>query len=273
MDEFTAIEKTIRQQQNRYYGKYRAFVADNQDPETRGRCKLTIPSVLGETVSDWALPCFAYGGGRGFGVIAVPPAGAQVVAEFMEGDISTPLWTGAFWRTSDEVPEDYAGTATKVMKTESGHLLIFDDTEGEETVILRSSADAVLEMKSDGSAMLTGSDGCTVILDSAAGKLTVSDANGNSIVMSSSGTTVTDSSGNEIAMTSSGITVTASATITIEGSSVAVGGSGGEPLIKGTTFLSLFNAHTHNCTAPGAPTGPPLPPLTPSVLTTKSTAL
>ncbi len=46
MDEFTAIEKTIRQQQNRYYGKYRAFVADNEDPETRGRCKLTIPSVL-----------------------------------------------------------------------------------------------------------------------------------------------------------------------------------------------------------------------------------
>ena len=128
-------------------------------------------------------------------------------------------------------------------------------------------------MNSDGSAMLTGSDGATVILDAAAGEVTVSDANGNSMVMSSSGTTVTDSSGNEIAMTSSGITVTASATITVSGSSVAVGGSGGEPLIKGTTFLSMFNAHTHLCTAPGAPSGPPLPPLTPSVLTTKSTAL
>lgn len=276
MDEFTAIEKTIRQQQNRYYGKYRAFIAENEDPETRGRCKLTIPSVLGETVSSWALPCFAYGGGQGFGVIAVPPVGSQVVAEFMEGDLSSPLWTGAFWRTSDEVPAEFTGNtapSAKVMKTESGHVLIFEDKEGEEKITLKSSAEAILEMDSEGSFALTDSGGATVTLDASAGEITIKDANGNSMVMTSSGTTVTDSSGNEIAMTSGGINVTASATITIEGSSVAVGGLGGEPLIKGTTFLSLFNAHTHITPGFGAPSGPPLPLLTPSVLTTKTTAL
>ena len=108
MDEFTAIEKTIRQQQNRYYGKYRAFVSDNVDPEKRGRCKLVVPSVMGETVSDWALPCTPYGGAADLGFLAVPPVGAQVVAEFMEGDISSPLWTGTFWRTADELPEEFA---------------------------------------------------------------------------------------------------------------------------------------------------------------------
>ena len=276
MDEFTAIEKTIRQQQNRYYGKYRAFVADNEDPETRGRCTLTIPSVLGDTVSEWALPCFAYGGGQGFGVIAVPPVGSQVVAEFMEGDISTPLWTGAFWRTSGDVPEEFtANTAptAKVMKTESGHVLVFEDKEGEETVTLKSAAEAVLEMDHEGSFALTDSGGATVTLDASSGEIRVEDSNGNSMVMSSSGITLKDSSGNEIATTSGGIDVKASATITIEGASVAVGGAGGEPLIKGTTFLSLFNAHTHITPGFGAPSGPPLPPLTPAVLTTKTTAL
>lgn len=276
MDEFTAIEKTIRHQQNRYYGKYRAFIADNEDPETRGRCKLTIPSVLGETVSDWALPCFAYGGGQGFGVIAVPPVDAQVVAEFMEGDISSPLWTGAFWRTSDEVPEEFAGNSAptaKVMKTESGHVLVFEDAEGDEKITLKSSAEAVLEMDPNGSFALTDSGGATVTLDASSNEIKIEDANGNSMVMSSSGITLKDSSGNEIATTSGGINIKAPATVTIEGASVAVGGSGGEPLIKGTTFLASFNAHTHITPGFGAPSGPPLAPLTPAALTTKTTAL
>ena len=276
MDDFTAIERTIRQQRNRYYGKYRAFVSDNADPEKMGRCKLVVPSVMGETVSDWALPCTPYGGSANIGLIAVPPAGAQVIAEFIEGDISSPLWTGTFWRKASELPEEFAANeepSAKVMRTESGHVLLFEDKEGEETILLRGSAEAMLEMDSAGSLAITDSGGATVTLDAEAGEIRVEDANGNSMVMSSSGIALKDSSGNEIETTASGITVKGSATITIEGSSVAIGGSGGEPLVKGTSFLAAFNSHTHNCTAPGSPTGPPLPPLTPALLTTKSTAL
>lgn len=276
MDEFTAIEKTIRQQQNRYYGKYRAFVSDNADPEKMGRCKLVVPSVMGETVSAWALPCTPYGGAANIGFIAVPPVGAQVVAEFMEGDISSPLWTGTFWRKADELPEEFAANeepSAKVLRTESGHVLLFEDKAGEERVMLRSAAEAVLEMDASGSMALTDSGGATVTLDAEASEIRVEDANGNSLVMSSSGMTFKDSSGNEIATSAGGITIKAPATVTIEGSSVAVGGSGGEPLVKGASFLAAFNAHTHVCTAPGSPSGPPVPPLTPAALTTKSTAL
>ena len=272
--EVDVLESTIRAQQTRYYGKYRAFVSDNQDPETRGRCKLTIPSILGETISDWALPCFAYGGGAGFGVVAVPPVGAQVIAEFLEGDVSSPMWTGAFWRTSSEPPEEFtAGSepSAKVLKTESGHVLVFEDKDGEEHVTLKSSAEAVLEMDANGSFSLTDSAGATVTLDAEGGEIRIEDANGSSMVMSSSGITLTDSSGNEIATSAGGIDVKG-ATITLDSPAVALGGAGGEPLIKGTTFLALFNAHTHTCTAPGAPSGPPLVPLTPAALTVKTTA-
>ena len=210
MDEFTAIEKTIRQQQNRYYGKYRAFVSDNVDPEKRGRCKLVVPSVMGETVSDWALPCTPYGGAADLGFLAVPPVGAQVVAEFMEGDISSPLWTGTFWRTADELPEEFAANdepTAKVMRTESGHVLVLEDKQGEEAATLHSSADAVLEMNSEGSFALTDSGGATVTLDAASSEIRVEDANGNSMTMSSSGITFTDSSGNEISTSAGGITI------------------------------------------------------------------
>jgi hypothetical protein len=274
MDQMDLLERTVRAQQTKYYGKYRAFVADNKDPETRGRCKLLIPTVLADANSDWAIPCFAYGGGAGFGIAMVPPVGSQVIAEFLEGDPSAPMWTGAFWRTSSEPPAEFTGgnePTAKVFKTESGHVLIFEDKSGSEKVTLQSQAQAVLEMDSNGSFSATDKNGAKVLLDAGAGEIHVEDSNGNSMVMSSSGVTIKDAAGNEVATSSSGINVKG-ATITIDGQSVAVGGSGGEPLLKGQTFLSLFNTHTHNCTAPGSPSGPPVPPLTPTVLTLKATA-
>ncbi len=270
-----ALERTIRQQRTKNFGKYRAFIVDVEDPDLRGRCKLKIPSVLGEEISDWALPVVPYGGGEGFGMLAVPPVGSQVVAEFLEGDPSSPMWTGTFWRSASEVPPEHGdadGQPLKFFKTESGHVLSFNDTEGEEAVTLTTATEAEILMDPDGSILLTDKEGATVTLDAAGGELTVADANGNSIVMSSSGITCTDANGNEITAAGSGVEIKSSAIVNIEGSMVTVAGSGGEPLIKGSTFLSLFNSHTHPTAAPGAPTAPPMVPLTPSVLTTKSTA-
>lgn len=268
------VEKTVRQQQNRYFGKYRGFVADVEDPEARGRCKLQIPSVLGEETSDWALPVVPYGGGEGYGFLAVPPVGSQVVAEFLEGDLSSPMWTGTFWRDSGEVPPEHGdgGQPVKVFATESGHTLVFDDTADAETVRLTTATESELLMDPDGSIILTDGGGATVTIDNANGVILIEDGNGNSMEMSSSGITCADGNGNEISATSGGIELKSSATVNVEGSMVTIAGSGGEPLIKGTTFLSLFNSHIHNATAPGAPTSPPVVPLTPSVLTTKSTA-
>jgi len=274
MDDLNALEQTIRQQQTRYYGKYRAIVVDNVDPDTLGRCKLTIPSVLGETESVWALPCLPYGGADEIGLVAIPPVGAQVIAEFLEGDASAPMWTGTFWRPATTPPAEFTVNpepSAKVLKTESGHFLSFEDKSGEEAITLTSTAGAVMELNPGGSLALTDSNGATVTIDAEAGEILIEDANGNSITLASAGITAKDAAGNEISTSSGGVTVKGS-TITIEGQSVAVGGAGGEPLIKGQSFMAVFNAHVHNCTAPGAPSGPPVVPLTPAQMTVKTTA-
>lgn len=271
MDDLRLLEQTARQQQQRYWGKYRGFVVDNADPERRGRCRLRVPSVLGDETTVWALPCVAYGGGRGFGVVAVPPADALVVVEFLEGDLSSPMWTGTFWRTPSEVPEQYQGPDTKVLRTGSGHVVIASDRSDEESIVVRSAKGAEMALDESGSAKVTDKSGSRVHLDADSGRLVIEDANGNSVVLDGSGIVVSDRSGNEITSTSGGITVKGSV-VKVEGQSVMLGGAGGEPLLKATTFMSMFNAHTHNCTAPGSPSGPPLPPLTPAALTTKTTA-
>lgn len=271
MDEFDLLEDTARRQTTKYWGKYRGSVTDTDDPDNRGRIKVLEPSVLGDNESQWAEAAFPYGGGKGFGWIAVPPVDSSVLVEFIEGDPSAPVWTAAYWRTADEVAEDHTGQETKVLRTESGHRLVFDDTDGSEKVTLRSSADAVVEMDEQGSIALTGSDGAHVTLDASSGEIVIEDANGNSITLSSSGIAWADAAGNTIETTASGIAVKGS-TINIEGNSVSIGGPGGEPLIKGTSFMAIFNAHTHNCTGPGFPSGPPLIPLTPAAMTVKSVA-
>jgi hypothetical protein len=84
----------------------------------------------------------------------------------------------------------------------------------------------------------------------------VEDANGNTITMSSSGTTIEDSNGNKVEMAASGITVKGQQVV-VEGQTVMLAGQGGEPIIKGQSFLTLFATHMH----PSAmgPTGPPVP--------------
>ena len=41
---------------NKFYGVYRAVVADANDPENLGRVSLIVPQVLGQSVTNWAWP-------------------------------------------------------------------------------------------------------------------------------------------------------------------------------------------------------------------------
>jgi len=252
------LVRLARQVDTRRYGKTRGFVVDNQDPEKRGRLKLRVPAVLGTDETDWALPCLPFGGGAGYGWFAVPQPEAQVWVEFEEGDIHRPIWVGTFWQQESDVPPDAVKDepTTRLLSTPSGHVLQFDDEQGEERFLLHHPSGAEAVIDKNGGVALTDADGATVTLDADAGTLTVEDANGNSITMRSSGTIVEDANGNKIEMASSGITVKGQQ-IVVEGSTVMLGGSGGEPVIKGTSFLSLFATHMHP-TAMG-PSGPPIP--------------
>jgi uncharacterized protein involved in type VI secretion and phage assembly len=256
------MEETLirlaRQLDEKRYGKCRGIVTNNKDPQKRGRLKLRIPSVLADQESDWALPCLPYGGAAQQGMFMVPDVDAQVWVEFEEGDIHRPIWVGTFWQQPDDVPEDAAKEepTTRLIQTSSGHILQFDDEAGEERFRLFHPADAELLIDKNGTISLTDASGATVTLDADASEISIEDANGNSMVMSASGTTVEDANGNKIEMASSGITVKGQM-IVVEGSQVLLGGSGGEPVIKGQSFLTLFATHMH----PSAmgPTGPPIP--------------
>ena len=53
----------------KFFGKFRAIVADNDDPKKGMRVRMVIPEVLGETeISKWAYPVLAFGGALDLGL-------------------------------------------------------------------------------------------------------------------------------------------------------------------------------------------------------------
>jgi phage baseplate assembly protein gpV len=126
--EESILARLIERVESRYYGKYRGHVVDNADPDDLGRVKASVPRVLGDLTSGWALPVFPYGGASEQGFFAVPDIGAGVWIEFEGGDISYPIWSGT-WYTSGDIPES-AKPGKKVLKTKSGHKIVLDDDGG-----------------------------------------------------------------------------------------------------------------------------------------------
>jgi uncharacterized protein involved in type VI secretion and phage assembly len=113
----------------KWYGKYRGVVTDNQDPSSQGRIRARVPEVLGEAETGWALPCVPYAG-DGSGAYLVPAPGTGVWVEFEGGDVSRPIWSGCWWGP-DQIPRSangpLAAPPVKIVRSESGLMLTLDD--------------------------------------------------------------------------------------------------------------------------------------------------
>ncbi len=123
--------------ENRYYGKYRAIVTDNTDPEKRGRLKVKVPALAGDLEMGWAMPCVPYGGGNDTGFYMIPEVGDGVWVEFEAGQISHPLWTGTWWAGSEApkgVENQDPHPDIKLIKTRSGNIIELNDTNGSITI-------------------------------------------------------------------------------------------------------------------------------------------
>ncbi|THB70771.1 MAG: phage tail protein [Gammaproteobacteria bacterium] len=263
-------DETQNSSTQRYYGKYRGFVVDREDPDKLGRLKLMVPSILGEEVTGWALPCLPYGGMDNIGMSIIPELEAQVWVEFEEGLVSHPIWTGTFWQPEQTMPTgDSEEPTRKILRTQSGHSIELDDKEGNEEILVTHSGGASLKIDCNGSIELKAQDDGALNMDAEVGSIEIADANGNTATMDSSGVAIEDANGNKVEMAASGIKIQAQ-TINLDATQVQLGGAGGEPIIKGQSFLTLFATHIHP-TGVG-PSGPPIPQGEMSTLSMKVTS-
>jgi len=138
--------------------RHTAVVSDNIDPETRGRIQVRSLSLLGSddvVLHIWIEPCFDWGW------FYVPDKGEQVEIEVVSGSDKDGIPGQAFLEAPDfrwrgkrfydperdprlggpKTPINNMFTSSNYGKrrgfaTPAGHVLMFDDTPGQESVVL-----------------------------------------------------------------------------------------------------------------------------------------
>lgn len=128
---------------SQFFGKYRGKVENNVDLMQLGRIQVSVPAVLGEGRSSWAMPCSPYAG-SGVGLFTIPPNKANVWVEFEGGNPDYPIWSGCFWGTG-EVPASPAIAEMKVLKTDTATITI-NDTPGAGGVTIETTTGMKIEI-------------------------------------------------------------------------------------------------------------------------------
>jgi uncharacterized protein involved in type VI secretion and phage assembly len=251
----SAISRT-RTTDKRFYGVVQGIVTKVSDEDGKeGRVKVQFPWFDDQMETEWCRVCQFYAG-NGYGAFFVPEPYDEVLVAFIHGDMRMPIILGGLYNGKDKPPTHRsADLDQKLIRTKGKHELLFDDTAGKQRVRVTTQGGHTADLSDvDHKVRLQSSGGQTVVMDDSA----------KTITLQTNGRTVTID-GNSGTITLTGTTVVLNA------QNIALGGAAAShQLLLGDIFLPLFNAHTHNCTALGAPTGPPIPPLLPTVLSTVS---
>lgn len=231
----------------------RAVVRANDDPDQRGRIRVEYPWFFAEsaqTPSEWARICFPYAS-SGSGAWMLPEIGDEVLVLFENGDLEHPIVLGTLYSEKNKPPKsgrtgdlnDNNKNDLKFIRTRAGHLLCFDDSDGDGGIVLKDKDNRRFEIKSKGK------------------KIEIADAAENRITIEESTITVRHKSGDEIKLKGGEVVIQSSGKISLgEGAS--------HPLIFGDLFQQIFNAHTHPI--PTGSSGPPATPMTPAMLSQKT---
>jgi uncharacterized protein involved in type VI secretion and phage assembly len=189
---------------NKISGVVIGIVTNNQDPEGLGRLKLKFPWRDSADESSWARLAVPMAGNQ-MGTYFIPEVGDEVLVAFEHGDISMPFVIGSLWNGQDKPPESNSNGKNnkRLIKSRSGHQLIFNDESGKETVEIHTKM------------------GHQIVLDDSSGseKIEVKDKTGsNSILIDSSQNSITIKSQMKVSIQAQMIELKADANMNIESS-------------------------------------------------------
>lgn len=125
-------------------------VKDNVDPEKLNRILVELPteSTDGATESYWCRMTTPMAG-KDRGWVCIPEIGTEVVLTFAYRSLE-PYVIGAVYNGGEDKPEPYKNDDEKnnlrLFWSRNDHMIIFDDTEGEEKVELGAQAETRLDV-------------------------------------------------------------------------------------------------------------------------------
>lgn len=140
----------------KFYGKYRATVLNNVDPQFQGRIQVQLGDRYGLFPSTWAMPSFPFAG-KSAAMVALPQVGSMVWIEFEAGDADYPIWSGAFWPDPGGFPPLALAAATPVTPN-----IYFQTSTGTSVTLSDNPAQQVLIKTVAGAMIMIGAAGITI---------------------------------------------------------------------------------------------------------------
>lgn len=186
----------------RVYGAVVGIVTDNKDPDNLGRVKVRFPWLHEDNESYWArLATPMAGNGRGHWFL--PEVDDEVLTIFEHGDVRFPYIIGSLWNGVDKPPYNNSDGKNnlRVIKSRSGHELIFNDSDRKEQVEIHTKA------------------GHRILLDDSAGqeKIVIKDKSGNnSVTIDSAQNSIAVQSELQLSLSAQKIEIKAGAMMTIK---------------------------------------------------------
>ncbi len=190
------------------YGVVVGIVTNNDDPQKMGRVKMKFPWLNDTDESNWARVATMMAG-KDRGTWFLPEVGDEVLVAFEHGDVPSPSVGGGLCTGGDTPPRDGDGGANdeRVIKSRSGHELIFGDKDGSEKVEIKTKA------------------GHQLLLDDSGGseKITVVDKSGNNkIEIDSAGNSIAITAQTKISLKATDIEITADSGLKMKGAQVEI---------------------------------------------------
>lgn len=212
---------------------YLGRIVDIQDPLYKGRAKITVFGILDDIpVEDlpWAeqISGLSFGAGDGSGNLSIPRLGSVVAVHFEQNN-----YYKMFYHYIKETSPDLLAE----LKEENSY-------EGTQAILYDGDAEpGLLKM------IYTRKNGLVFQLGDATIQLDTQNAGTNSEKLR----IVLKMNDDEIRMEKSG----GKQKVIVNSQNIELGEAAVEKLIKGNTFLTLFNSHTHP--TPVGPSGTPIP--------------
>jgi len=131
-------------------GVIEGVVVDNKDPEGIGRILVQFPWLPNETKSAWARLATPMAG-KEMGLVIYPEKDDEVLIDFVNGNVNTPVIIGSLYNGKEKPPFDNSDGENNIRTfvSRSGHVIEVDDKSGSEKItITDKSGGLIIEMDS-----------------------------------------------------------------------------------------------------------------------------
>ncbi len=170
------------------------------DPDGLGRIRVQFPWLSDDEVSGWASIARRWPASRAATGI-MPELDDEVLVAFEHGDFDHPFVVGFLHNGVDVPPSDGIDASVRRLRTVSGHVLEFDDRDGQERVTLKSQGGQKLEMTdSPAQIELSTTTGTKITLTDAPSEIKLATVAGVTV-------TITDTGGVTVTAPTGGLTV------------------------------------------------------------------